>query len=80
MAVLTVAQELALVQEAIQTLSGGSTRLVSLSVDGQTYTYAADQLTKLMQREEILLRRATIRNARKRTMPTFDGSKDYLTV
>jgi hypothetical protein len=76
MAVLTTAQEYAAVREAIQQLTtlntDGSRRdLVSISIDGQSYTYGASQMTSLQAREVELARRLSIRNVRKRVTPDF---------
>jgi len=71
MAAITTAAEYQLVREAIQTLSTAGTRLASFTVDGQSYSYAADQLPQLYKREEVLARRLCTRNLRKRTTPDF---------
>ena len=71
MAALTTSQEYQLVREAIQTLTGGSTRVASFTVAGITYSYAVDQLTQLRSRERGLANRICTRNRRKRTTPDF---------
>jgi hypothetical protein len=52
---------------------------VSLSIDGVAVTYNASQLVQLGQREEVLLRRLSIRNVRKRTQSDFSetGGSPY---
>ena len=78
MAAITTAQEYAAIREAIQTLTATGQRTVSVSVDGMQLSYAADQLPLLQKREELLARRLTIRNARKRTVASFGGGANYL--
>jgi hypothetical protein len=83
MAAITTAAEYQAVREAIQQLttldSSGSRRdLVSFTIDGQTYTYASNQLTWLQSREIELARRLTVRNSRKRTVSDFSGVRSYL--
>lgn len=85
MAALTHVAEYAAVREAIQqltTLASDGTRrdVVSFTVDGQTYSYGQSQLQWLQAREEVLARRITYRNVRKRVTPDFTGggSTDYL--
>lgn len=71
MAALTTAAEYAVVREAIQTLTATGQAVVSVSLDGMTYTYSASQLVNLQAREIELARRLSIRNTRKRTTPEF---------
>lgn len=70
MAALTTAQEYQAIREAIQLFSTGRTT-ASVTVDGMTITYMASQMADLQRREEVLLRRLSIRNVRKRTQPDF---------
>lgn len=71
MAALTTALEYAAVREAIQTLTTTGQQIVSISQDGATVTYAANQLPWLQAREIELARRLSTRNTRKRTRPDF---------
>lgn len=66
MALLTTAQELAQVREAIQGLQTG---VDSFQVDG--ISFKATNLHQLLQRERELLRRVSIKQVRKRTRPDF---------
>jgi hypothetical protein len=76
---VTTAQELTAIQLAIQTLTATGQSQVSLSIDGVAVTYNASQLVQLGQREEVLLRRLSIRNVRKRTQSDFSetGGSPY---
>jgi len=71
LAALTTAQEYQAVREAIQTLTATGQAVVSVTLDGMSYTYAASQLANLQSREAELARRLTCRNSRKRTTPEF---------
>jgi len=71
MAALSTSAEYDAVREAIQTLTATGNALVSVSVDGQSYTYRASQLPDLQAREIELARRLSVRNTRKRTVPEF---------
>lgn len=71
MAALTTALEYAAVREAIQTLTTTGQQIVSISQDGATVIYAANQLPWLQAREIELARRLSTRNTRKRTRPDF---------
>jgi hypothetical protein len=73
MAALTHAQEYAAVREAIQTLTATGSPAATVVIDGISITYQASQLVSLQQREEVLARRLTIRNVRKRTASDFTG-------
>lgn len=66
MAALTTAQELARLQEAIQSLQNGAAQWSS---GGVTFQYA--NLHQYLAREQVLLRRLSKRNVRKRTHPDF---------
>jgi hypothetical protein len=76
MAALTTAQEYQAIREAIQLLTtldanGKRRDRVSVSVDGLSYSYAANQLPMLQEREEKLAARLCSRQGRKRTTPDF---------
>jgi len=76
MAALTTLQEYQAVREAIQQLTtldtGGKRRdKVSVTVGDTSVTYSASQLQHLQAREELLLKRLSIRNVRKRVTPDF---------
>ena len=70
---VTTTQELAQLQTAIQTLTATGQSQVSLSIDGVSVSYNASQLSQLQAREELLMRRLSIRNVRKRTQSDFSG-------
>ncbi len=74
MAALTTAQEYESVREAVQELTATGSSLVSITIGGMTRQYAQNQLPMLERREKELLRRLTIRNARKRTTADFTGT------
>lgn len=86
MAALTTAQEYAALREAIQKLTtlddDGSRRdFVSVTVDGMTFSYSANSLAQLQDREKELARRLTCRNVRKRTSSDFSsGTSSTLPV
>ena len=75
MALLTTSEELAKIREAIQLITSDTTgqALSSFDLDGLEISYAPPQqmLSSLMKREKELLKRLTIRNVRKRTIPDF---------
>jgi len=76
MAALTTQQEYTAVREAIQQLttldSDGNRRdVVQFMIDGQMYSFAANQIKYLQEREEKLANRLCSRNRRKRTTPDF---------
>ena len=71
MAALTTAQEYQVVREAIQTLTATGQAVVSVSLDGMSYSYSASQLTNLRAREVELANRICNANRRKRTSPDF---------
>ncbi len=71
MAALTTSQEYQAVREAIQTLTATGQAVVSVTLDGMSYTYAASQLTNLRAREVELANRICNANRRKRTSPDF---------
>lgn len=71
MAALTSAQEYDLVRLAIQELTRTSNPVVSVSLDGMSYTYSASQLVNLQAREIELANRICNANRRKRTSPDF---------
>jgi hypothetical protein len=71
MAALSTAAEYQVVREAIQTLTATGQAVVSVSLDGMSYTYSASQLPNLQEREIELARRLSVRNTRKRTIPEF---------
>ena len=71
MAALSTAAEYDLVRQAIQALSGNASAVASFTVDGQSYSYRADQLPRLMEREAELANRMCNANRRKRTSPDF---------
>lgn len=71
MAALTTAQEYQAVREAIQTLTATGQAVVSVTLDGMSYTYSASQLTNLRAREVELANRICNANRRKRTSPDF---------
>ena len=73
MAALTTAQEYAAVREAIQLFTGTSQAVYSFTLGDMTVTYQSSQLKQLQDREEVLARRLSIRNARKRVTPDFTG-------
>jgi hypothetical protein len=73
MAALTTAQEYAAVREAIQTLTATGSPVATVVIDGVSVTYQASQLAALERREEVLVRRLTTRNVRKRTSSDFTG-------
>ena len=68
---LTTAQEYAAVREAIQLLTTTGQSIVGFNVDGLNVQYSANQLPWLQEREEVLAKRMTVRNHRKRTTPDF---------
>ena len=80
MAVLTTAEELAQVREALQALTTDSEAVVSFNVDGVQVSYNNSHMTQLQDREKELIKRLTIRNVRKRVTPNFSGSRDYLNL
>ena len=71
MAALTTAQEYQAVREAIQTLTATGQAVVSVTLDGMSYSYSASQLTNLRDREVELANRICNANRRKRTSPDF---------
>lgn len=71
MAALTTAQEYQVIREAIQTLTATGQSVVSVSLDGMSYTYSASQLVNLQNREMELANRICNANRRKRTSPDF---------
>ena len=71
MAALTTAQEYQAVREAIQTLTATGQAVVSVTLDGMSYSYSASQLTNLRAREVELANRICNANRRKRTSPDF---------
>lgn len=74
MALLTTAQEYNAIREALQIFSTGKST-ASVSIDGMTVTYQANQADFLQSREMELARRLSMRNVRKRTRPDFtEGS------
>lgn len=66
MAIQTTQQQLERVQQAIQQIECGAQ---SASIDGINYTQA--NLDVLYRREEMLFKRLSVRNLRKRTIPEF---------
>jgi len=84
MAVLTTAQEYAAVREAIQQLttldSTGKRRdIISFNVGDVQVQYSSAQITWLQDREQVLAKRLTQKNVRKRVTPDFanDSTTDY---
>ena len=78
MAALTTQQEYDAIREAIQQLStlntNGSRRdYVSISIGESSLTFSGAQMAQLQAREELLAKRLSIRNVRKRVTPRFDG-------
>jgi len=76
MAALTTQQEYDAVREALQQLTtldtdGNRRDVVQFMIDGQMYSYAANQMKYLQEREIILAKRLCTRNRRKRTTPDF---------
>lgn len=68
MAVLTTAQEYAVVREALQTFASGES-VYNYTLGDLSVSYYADQKDWLQKREIELARRLTQRNIRKRTCP-----------
>jgi hypothetical protein len=70
MASLTTAQELESIRAALQLFSQGQST-ASVTIGDISLTYQSTQAQFLVDREKELLRRLSVRNVRKRTLPDF---------
>ena len=67
---LSTSAEYSALREAIQAFSTGRTT-ATVTIDGMSVTYSANDKEWMQQRERELARRLTCRNVRKRTQPDF---------
>jgi hypothetical protein len=70
MPVLTTVQEYAAIREAIQAFASGKS-IYSFNDNGFSVTYNSTQKEWLQDREEVLAKRLSQKNVRKRTFPDF---------
>ena len=78
MPAITTHQEYDAIREAIQQLStltstGARRDFVSISIGESSLSFSGAQMAQLQAREELLAKRLSIRNVRKRVTPRFDG-------